>query len=462
MGRIAALSAACGDQITWHLAPAANRAHGDDNSVMHSTIKQDKLGDGRLVDQLKRNIPLTTSVAARTAAFSALGIMTQLHLGELGASRFWIGMSTTLAWGAIMLFSQFWGAVSDAVLRRKTVILLAAAGSTLMTLILVLGHSIPSVLIGRFLIEGFGAGLPPATMALLSERGGADTRGQRMTVFTTSQAFGLLTGSVLGGFLSTALPFQLGFLMITGVSSVAVLSAALVPSAAGPVRNPTMGWRALLRKTLPSLNVVKNDPCAAEHGLINLYLGIVLRKAGIVGIYGLLMVFLRDARDMSPFVSGSLSALNPAAQALAMPLWGRAADRFSRKRVFLAGYALSLLVPLLMLFSTSVYPLVAAFIVLGVGFAGFITGVTTFIGDIAPKEREGELMGLIKVSQGFGGIIGPAVAGVVSAPSVGDYGGMFVAMAGLILAGLIVTAVGTRDSRPKGRKESVPCPAWPD
>lgn len=388
--------------------------------------------------------------------------MTQLHLSELGASRFWIGMSTTLAWGAIMLFSQFWGAVSDTVLRRKSVILLAAAGSTAMTLILVLGRSIPSVLIGRFLIEGFGAGLPPATMALLSEQGGAGSRGRRMTVFTTSQAIGLLTGSVLGGFLSTALPFQPGFLIITGVSAVAVLSAGLVPSAAGAVRNPTIGWRALLRKTLPSLNAVKNEPCAAEHGLINLYLGVVLRKAGIVGIYGLLMVFLQDARDMSPFVSGSLSALNPAAQVLAMPLWGRATDRFSRKRVFLAGYALSFLVPLLLLFSSSIYPLVAAFVVLGIGFAGFITGVTTFIGDIAPQEREGELMGLIKVSQGLGGIVGPAVAGVISAPSVGDYGGMFAAMAGSILAGLIITAVGTRDSRPKGQQESVHCPAQPD
>jgi len=405
------------------------------------------------VERLKGNLPLAASVTARTATFSALGIMTQLYLRELGASRFWVGMSTTLAWGAIMLFSRFWGTVSDVVLRRKSVIVLAAAGSTLMTLVLVLGRSIPAVLVGRFLIEGFGAGLPPAVMALLSEQGGAGSRGRRMTVFTTSQALGLLTGSVLGGLLSTVLPFPQGFLVMTGVSSVAVVSAWLVPSGPGAARTLSLHWRTVLRKTLPSLNGVRHEPRAAEHGLINLYLGVVLRKAGIVGIFGLLMVFLREARDMTPLVSGSLSALNPAAQALAMPLWGRAADRISRKKVVLAGYALSLLVPLLMLFSSSIYPLVAAFVVLGVGFAGFITGVTTFIGDIAPQEQEGELMGLIKVSQGLGGIVGPAVAGIVSAPSVGGYGGMFVVMACSMLAGLTITAVGTRESLPETAEE---------
>lgn len=414
------------------------------------------------MERPRDNLPLAASVVARTASFAALGIMTQLYLDELGASRFWIGMSTTLAWGAIMLFSRFWGTVSDVILRRKHVILLAAAGSTVMTLVLVLGRSIPSVLIGRFLIEGFGAGVPPAVMALLSERGDAGSRGRRMTVFTMSQAFGLLTGSVLGGYLSTALPFQPGFLIITGISSLAVAGAWLVPSSTSATRTLPCSWRTFVSKTLPSLNGIRHEPCAVEHGLANLYLGVVLRKAGIVGIYGLLIVFLRDARDMSPLVSGSLSALNPAAQALAMPLWGWAADRFSRKKVFLAGYALSVFVPLLMIFSNSVYPLVAAFVVLGVGFAGFITGVTTFIGDIAPKEREGELMGLIKVSQGLGGIIGPAVAGVISAPSVGDYGGMFVAMAASILAGLIITTLGTRESRPRGQREPVPCPGSPD
>ncbi len=346
--------------------------------------------------QLRTKLPLATSIVARTTCFTALGIMTQLYLKELGSSRFWIGMSTTLAWGAIMLFSRFWGTLSDVLFRRKDVILLAAIGSTAMTVILALTRSVPMVLIGRFLTKALGAGLPPAAMALLSERGGATGRGQRISLFTTSQALGFLSGAVLGGFLSTALAFRYAFLIITAISSLAVLSAYFVPGGAKRARDSSeIAWRSILRKTLPSFNAIRNDGDLSTYGLINLYLGVILRKAGIIGIYGLLMVFLEEMRGLTPFVSGSLSAINPAAQALFMPLLGQAADRFSRKRVLLIGYGLTLLVPLMMLLSNSIWLLMGAFLVLGMGFAAFITGVTTFIGDIAPREREGELMGLI-------------------------------------------------------------------
>ena len=401
--------------------------------------------------QARAHPPLVTAVVARSACFAALGIMSQLYLKELGASRFWIGMSTTLAWGAIMSFSRFWGTVSDVWLGRKDVILLAAAGSTVMTLILALSRSVPMVLVSRFLIEALGAGLPPAAMALLSGEGGAASRGRRISLFTTSQAIGLLSGSVLGGFLSTALAFRVGFLVISAVSSLAAFSAYLVPARAGATRTARVAWRPILNKTLPSFYAIRNDADLSGYGLPNLYLGIILRKAGIVGIYGLLMVFLQEERNLTPFASGSLSALNPALQALAMPFWGQATDRVSRKRVFLTGYALSLLVPLMMLFSNALWLLVGAFVVLGVGFAAFITGVTAFVGDVAPRDREGELMGLIKVSQGFGGIAGPVIAGFVSSPSVGGYTGMFVVTAAMIFVGMIITALGTRGSHRPSR-----------
>lgn len=392
------------------------------------------------------NVPLAASVSTRTICFSALNIIAQLYLQELGAPRFWIGMSTTLAWTAIMLFSRFWGAVSDLVPRRKGIIMVAAGGSTVMMLLLAASRSVPTVLAGRFLTAAFGAGLPPAAMALLSEKGDDANRGRRMSTFTTAEATGVLLGSILGGWLSTVLSFNAAFLAVAGVSGLSLVSATLV---AGPARiegGAKIRWASLLKGTLPSYRVVKNNGSLSKYGLGNLYLGMVLRKAGILGIYGLLMVFLQEERSLTPFISGSLSALNPAVQTLAMPLWGRAVDRFSRKRIFLTGYVFSLAGPLLMLFSNSIWGLGATFMVLGMGFAAFITGVTAFIGDVAPPEKEGELMGLLKVSQGIAGVVGPIIAGIVSSPSIGGYDAMFVVMTGLILVGLFITVLGTRES----------------
>jgi len=411
--------------------------------------------------RFRAKLPLIVSVVARTASFAALGITTQLYLRELGATRFWVGMSTTLAWAAIMLFSRLWGTLSDTLLRREDVILLATAGSTALILVPAASRSVPVVLAGRFLVEALGAGVPPAAMALLSAEGDAAGRGRRLGVFTTAQALGLLSGSVLGGFLSTVLAFRYSFLVITAISSLGALGAAFVAGEARPAGTREVSWRALLRKTLPSLAAVRSDEAMSAHGLINLYLGIVLRKAGIVGVYGLLMVFLQEKRDITPFVSGSLSAINPALQVLSMPIWAPAADRLGRKRVLLAGYALSTATPLLMLLSDAFGLLIGAFVILGVGFAAFITGATTFIGDIAPREKEGELMGLVKVSQGLGGLIGPAIAGVVSSPAVGGYDGMFITMAGMMLVGLLITALGTQESRPAGTRRSEHSPARP-
>jgi MFS family permease len=239
------------------------------------------------------------------------------------------------------------------------------------------------------------------------------------------------------------LPFDGAFGVVAALSAITVVAAILIPRQDREAAVQHRSWRAVASKIPPSFGAVTEDRTLLEHGLLHVYGGVILRKAGIVGIYGLLIVYLQESLGLTAFTSGALSAINPASQAIFMPLWGRAADIFSRRPVFLAGYVLTLLVPALILFSDSVWPLIGSFLVLGVGFAGFITGITAYIGDIAPKDRQGELMGLVKVSQGFGGVLGPLVAGVVSSPSVVGYEGMFVTMFAVILVGLVMTAVGT-------------------
>ncbi|MFW6115709.1 MAG: MFS transporter [Chloroflexota bacterium] len=394
------------------------------------------------------DLPLSVSVATRICCFSALGIMGQVYLSQLGGSQLQISLSTSLAWGAIMLFSRFWGALSDALAMRRGTILVAATGSTLMSLMLVRSASVSAVLMGVFLVEAFGAGLPPAAMALLSERGAAASRGKRISLFTTSQSIGVLAGSLLGGLLASTLPFPGAFGVITAVSAGTVVAALLIPRRDGVTGIRMENWRAAARKILPSFEVVAQSKSLREYGLLYAYGGVVLRKAGVIGIMGLVIVYLDERLALTPLTSGALFAINPAAQALFMPVWGRAADRFRRRPIFLSGYLLTLLMPVMILLADSTWLLVGSFLVLGVGFSGFITGITAYIGDIAPGDEQGELMGLLSVSQGAGGILGPLVAGVVSSPFVLGYDGMFVSMFLMMLVGLILTVIGTRDSGP--------------
>lgn len=386
------------------------------------------------------------SIATRICCFSALGIICQLYLKELGGSRLQISLSSTLTWAAIMLFSRFWGALSDVFSMRRGTILAATIGATLSTLILVGSSSVAGILAGIFLVEAFGAGVAPAALALLSARGDAAGRGKRISVFTVSQSIGMFSGSLLGGLLSWRLPFRWAFGVVAAISGVAVVAAILIPRQVRGSAVRDRSWRVVFSKMPPSFGVVTENRTLMEHGLLHVYGGVILRKAGILGIYGLIMVYLQEGLGLTALVSGAVSAINPASQTLSMPLWGGAADSLGRRPVFLAGYVLTLLVPALILFSDSIWPLIGSFFVLGVGFAGFITGITAYIGDVAPKDVEGELMGLVQVSQGVGGIVGPLVAGVASSPSVVGYEGMFVTMFGLILVGLVLISIGTRAS----------------
>ena len=331
---------------------------------------------------------------------------------------------------------------------RRGTILLAAVGATLATLILVESRSVAGVLTGRFLVEVFGAGLPPAALALLSERGGATGRGKRISIFTTSQAIGLFSGSLLGGFLSSNVPFRGAFGVVTALSGGSVLGAILIPrrDRGAKIRRQSLG--AVVTKMLPSFGAVIENRSLRECGLLHLYGGVTLRKAGVVGIYGLIIVYLQERLGLTAFASGAMSGINPAAQAIFMPLWGRGADSLGRRPVFLAGCLLTLLLPTLILLSDSVWVIMGSFLVLGLGFAGFITGITAYIGDIAPEGKQGELMGLVKVSQGFGGILGPLIAGVVSSPAIVGYDGMFVTMFGVILIGFMLILFGTQGSHP--------------
>ena len=48
---------------------------------------------------------------------------------------------------------------------------------------------------------------------------------------------------------------------------------------------------------------------------------------------------------------------------------------------------------------------------LGASFSALQTGIVAFIGDVAPTERESELLGLRSTARGFGGVIAPPLFG---------------------------------------------------
>jgi MFS family permease len=88
----------------------------------------------------------------------------------------------------------------------------------------------------------------------------------------------------------------------------------------------------------------------------------------------------------------------------------------------------------------------AAFLVLGTSFSAMATGAVSFIGDVAPPDRESELMGLRSTAKAVGGVAGPVLLG--TAATLTSYEAAFAGGSLLAFAAALLAALALVESRP--------------
>lgn len=93
-----------------------------------------------------------------------------------------------------------------------------------------------------------------------------------------------------------------------------------------------------------------------------------------------------------------------------LPVLGKLADRYGRKRLFLAGFSLFAAASLLASFSTSLGMLIALRIVQAAGGA-LLSGTSLAIVAAASGNRRGESLGRLSVVYALSGLLGPPVGG---------------------------------------------------
>ena len=145
---------------------------------------------------------------------------------------------------------------------------------------------------------------------------------------------------------------------------------------------------------------------------------------------------------------GAISATNTATQVVALLLFGWLSDRVGRRPIFMLGFGLSALTPLVFVFTASVCGMIIGYVMLGISFSSMYVGATAHIGDRIPHEQHGQMIGLFESSRGLGGLFGPLIAGA-TVPVIG-FKGMFLVMTGIAALGLLVMFVGGLGDRRLG------------
>jgi len=136
-----------------------------------------------------------------------------------------------------------------------------------------------------------------------------------------------------------------------------------------------------------------------------------------------------------------------AAKALTNLAAGDLAERFGRKRVLVAGWMVALPVPLLIGLAPSWWLIVAANLLLGVnqGFAWSMTVVMKI--DLAGPRRRGLALGLNEAA-GYLGVAATAFATGALAASYAPRTVVWVGAALIAVTGLLISALGVRDTAP--------------
>lgn len=387
------------------------------------------------------NLPLAGANLIRMIYMLGLVIVLQLYMKELGASPFEISLLEVMFWTGLFVFSPLWGAISDASGRRKVFLTASIVSAAAVIPFFAFADTVWAVLGLRFGFAVLASAFPPVALASMSMGAEKKHRGRSLAPYHSSRAIGFLIGWGGAGILLDAVGFTLTFYSLAAIGLLGFIVSLIITDVDTPEEvSLEEVWGKAKRRWLPS----RRDSSLRERGLNYLYLGIFIRKAGILGLNSLVVVYAVESLGMSASVAGLLLALNPLLQLFFIDLFGVLVDRHGRKKIILLGFLGTVPVPLLISVAYSPWIFGLAYALVGFSFAAVVQGTTAFIGDVAPEKRQGELMGFRKSAQGLAGIVGPLTAGAVA--TLYGYEWMLYTVTGMIFLGFLVTWLGTSET----------------
>ena len=132
---------------------------------------------------------------------------------------------------------------------------------------------------------------------------------------------------------------------------------------------------------------------------------------------------------------------------LFQPIWGKIADRTSRKTILIRSAIGMAFATFLMTYSTSVLHLLVLRFILGI-FGGFIPASAPFITMNTPQEKIGYALGEAQSGAYAGNIFGPLIGGILG-QWIGFYKILYVSSAMLLISGALILFFLTELNKPE-------------
>jgi len=368
----------------------------------------------------ERILPLAITSGLVFAAQGSLVILVQLYLRELDAQFLIISLTTSLGWLGILAGGSFWGMISDYWSRKSLLFVILATSAVAISVLALLPPALgvlPAVFLRIFIITG----ITPIAMTIVSKASSLRRRGRNLSFISSAKTLGFMLGGTIAGFLLEAVGFRWSFLALVCLPLCAFPFLARLPQqekeGLGQCGAPSK-WRWLAIRKLRSL-----------------YLGVILRQAGMTGAGSLVFVYMASL-EIPTGTMGLVQALGPAVSTVGVLVFGWLTDRIKMRAILLFGFGVAVFSPLIFAFASDAWGMAAGYLTLGMSFAAYYAGSTTHIADVISSERQGTMFGFLESSRGLGGVLGPLIAGAIT-PAVG-FQGMFLTMAGIATLGFLL------------------------
>ena len=365
----------------------------------------DGLSGRPLMARSRPAIPAGVWTLGFVSLFTDLGselvhsLLPVLLAGTLGASALVIGLLEGAAEALPLITRVFSGYLSDAVGRRKPLVLLGYGLAALSKPLFPLAGTVSTVAIAR-LSDRLGKGIRGAPRdALVNELAPAAVRGAsfglRQSMDTVGAVAGPLAAIGLMAVFAGDIRTVLWFAVLPGLVSVALIiffvrepeggrrPARLPLSRAGIARLGRPYWRAVVAGTFLSLARFSEAFLilrASERGLSNTLVPLVL-------------VVMSLAYTVTAYPAGRLS------------------DRIPRRSVLAWGIAALIAADTVLALAPGPAAVLAGVALWGVHL-GFSQGIlASLVGDLAPAEHVGTAFGLLNFASGVALLVASAVAG---------------------------------------------------